>query len=70
MSKNQWYTQEQDAYLARRIRQSQVGALPYGRRKAVYQKISQEFQQKFRVKRSWIGIQQRARLLAFKEEKS
>ena len=63
MAKNRWYTTEQDAYIAQRVRQLRVRQRPYGSRTAGYQRIAREFQQKFHVRHSWAGIQQRARKL-------
>ena len=61
MAKNRWYTTEQDAYIAQRVRQLRVRQLSYGRRAAVYQRIAREFQRQFRIRHSWAGIQQRIR---------
>ena len=63
MAKNSWYSAEEDGYIARRDRELQLRKRPYGRRKAIYQKIAREFQREFGTNRSWNGIQQRARKL-------
>ena len=70
MAKNSWYAQEEDGYIRKRILQLHVMSLPYGRRTSVYQRIARELYQKFRIRRTWQGVQQRTRIvLGCKTEK-
>lgn len=63
MAKKRWYSKEEDVYIRQRIRQLQVLLLPYGSRTAAYEQIARELHRKFSVRRTWQGVQQRARIV-------
>ncbi len=67
MAKNLWYASKEDTYIRRRARQLGVSELPYGRRTAAYRQIARELYQRFGTRRTWQGVQQRARIIS--EEK-
>ncbi len=64
MAKNRWYEAEEDAFLRRGAQALALTRQPYGRRGAVYQRLALEVARRFKVRRSWQGIQQRIRKLA------
>lgn len=63
MAKNRWYAPKEDAHIKRRIRELRINQLPYGRRTAAYQQIARELYARFAIRRTWQGVQQRARII-------
>jgi len=68
VAKNSWYDPRQDAFLRRRAHALRVKEQRYGGRIETYQRLAREFHQRFGIRRSWQGIQQRLRGIFCAEE--